>query len=122
MGNDPILPVSQTRVRTSTLWSPLIGVPPRTRTLTDGFGDRGAAITPGIRIGGDGEIRTHGPICMSRQVSNLLPSATRPRHLKLVRPAGLEPAKAASYTHHPVPILCYEHSGRSAIFHLRSHI
>ena len=24
------------------------GVPPRTRTLTDGFGDRGAAITPGI--------------------------------------------------------------------------
>ena len=26
------------------------GVPPRTRTLTDGFGDRGAAITPGIHI------------------------------------------------------------------------
>ena len=25
------------------------GVPPRTRTLTDGFGDRGAAITPEIR-------------------------------------------------------------------------
>ena len=24
------------------------GVPPRTRTLTDGFGDRGAAITPEI--------------------------------------------------------------------------
>ena len=24
MGNDPILPVSQTRVRTSTLWSPLL--------------------------------------------------------------------------------------------------
>ena len=51
-------------------------------------------LTLGIHIGGDGEIRTHGPICMSRQVSNLLPSATRPRHLKLVRPVGLEPTKA----------------------------
>jgi len=27
---------------------PIRGVPPRTRTLTDGFGDRGAAITPEI--------------------------------------------------------------------------
>ena len=26
------------------------GVPPRTRTLTDGFGDRGAAITPEIHL------------------------------------------------------------------------
>ena len=26
-----------------------------------------------LLIGGDGEIRTHGPTCVSRQVSNLLP-------------------------------------------------
>ena len=31
------------------------------------------------RSGGDGEIRTHGPYYYERQVSNLLPSATRPR-------------------------------------------
>lgn len=30
-------------------------------------------------IGGDGEIRTHGTCCHVRQVSNLLPSTTRPR-------------------------------------------
>ena len=35
-----------------------IGVPPRTRTLTDGFGDRGAAITPGIQIGRESGSRT----------------------------------------------------------------
>ena len=29
-------------------YQPKHGVPPRTRTLTDGFGDRGAAITPEI--------------------------------------------------------------------------
>ena len=35
------------------------------------------------KIGSDGEIRTHGPYYYERQVSNLLPSATRPRHYKL---------------------------------------
>ena len=43
------------------------------------------------RSGGDGEIRTHGTCCHIRQVSNLLPSATRPRLLCLVRPLGIEP-------------------------------
>ena len=41
MGNDPILPVSQTRVRTSTLWSPLIGTAGRNRTPISSFVARG---------------------------------------------------------------------------------
>ena len=35
------------------------GTPPETRTLTNGFGDRRAAITPGTYVGGFGGIRTH---------------------------------------------------------------
>jgi len=35
------------------------------------------------RSGGDGEIRTHGAYYYARQVSNLLPSATRPHLLNI---------------------------------------
>ena len=46
----------------STLILNYLGVPPETRTPTNGFGDRYAAITSGIHsFGGSGEIRTHGP-------------------------------------------------------------
>ena len=82
----------------------LIGVPPGTRTPTNGFGDRYAAITLGIHIlGGSGEIRTHGPFlivcfqdrCNKPDSATLpyygAPSETRTRTLAhwLLRPACL---------------------------------
>ena len=45
IGNDPIWRAYETRAYPSRLYHP-IGIPPGTRTPTNGFGDHRAAITP----------------------------------------------------------------------------
>lgn len=62
VGFEPTASEFQARPSTRlTLHTDKIGVPPRTRTLTNGFGDRNAAITPEIHntlFGIPGRIRT----------------------------------------------------------------
>ena len=70
-------------------------LPPLSDELTSLRTGHTSQALPRQVLGGDGEIRTHGPYYYGRQVSNLLPSATRPRLLILAVPAGNDPAPHA---------------------------